>query len=157
MNRNLLRKMMREDLAPLIKNLDVEFYDVEYTRRDDKNILTFYIEKKEDKEGFVTVDECESVNDLITDKLDEIDPIKDPYYLEIASLDIDSPFTRDRDYRKNKGNVVIANLYKAIDNKKEIKGKLIDFNDDKVKIESLKNTYEIERSNISSIKLSIFD
>ncbi|MDY6065088.1 MAG: ribosome maturation factor RimP [Finegoldia sp.] len=157
MNRNLLRKMMREDLTPLIKNLDVEFYDVEYTRRDDKNILTFYIEKKEGLEGFVSVDECESVNDLITDKLDELDPIKEAYYLEIASLDIDTPFTRDRDYRKNIGNIVIVNLYKSIDNKKEIKGKLIDFTEDKVSIETKSKTYDLERSNISSIKLSIFD
>lgn len=154
MNKKYLRELMNNDLSPLIEDTGIEFYDVEYSNQNGKNILTFYIEKDE---GLISIDDCELINNRITDKLDEIDPISDSYYLEIASVDIATPFTRDKDFKKNLGNVVIVNLYQKLDNKKEFKGILKDFNNQEISLELEKNQIKIERSNISSIKLSLFD
>lgn len=154
MNKKYLRELMNNDLSPLIEDTGIDFYDVEYLNQNGKNILTFYIEKDE---GLISIDDCELINNRITDKLDEIDPISDPYYLEIASVDITTPFTRDKDFKKNLGNVVIVNLYQKLDSKKELKGILKDFNDQEISLELEKNQIKIERSNISSIKLSLFD
>lgn len=154
MNKKYLRELMNNDLSPLIEDTRIDFYDVEYSNQNGKNILTFYIEKDE---GLISIDDCELINNRITDKLDEIDPISDPYYLEIASVDITTPFTRDKDFKKNLGNVVIVNLYQKLDSKKEFKGILKDFNDQEISLELEKNQIKIERSNISSIKLSLFD
>lgn len=154
MNKKYLRELMNNDLSPLIEDTGIDFYDVEYSNQNGKNILTFYIEKDE---GLISIDDCELINNRITAKLDEIDPISDPYYLEIASVDITTPFTRDKDFKKNLGNVVIVNLYQKLDNKKEFKGILKDFNNQEISLELEKNQIKIERSNISSIKLSLFD
>ncbi|MDU5236086.1 MAG: ribosome maturation factor RimP [Finegoldia magna] len=154
MNKKYLRELMNNDLSPLIEDTGIDFYDVEYSNQNGKNILTFYIEKNE---GLISIDDCELINNRITDKLDEIDPISDPYYLEIASVDITTAFTRDKDFKKNLGNVVIVNLYQKLDSKKEFKGILKDFNDQEISLELEKNQIKIERSNISSIKLSLFD
>ena len=154
MNKKYLRELMNNDLSPLIEDTGIDFYDVEYSNQNGKNILTFYIEKDE---GLISIDDCELINNRITDKLDEIDPISDPYYLEIASVDITTPFTRDKDFKKNIGTVVIVNLYQKLDSKKEFKGILKDFNDQEISLELEKNQIKIERSNISSIKLSLFD
>lgn len=154
MNKKYLRELMNNDLSPLIEDTGIDFYNVEYSNQNGKNILTFYIEKDE---GLISIDDCELINNRITDKLDEIDPISDPYYLEIASVDITTPFTRDKDFKKNLGNVVIVNLYQKLDNKKEFKGILKDFNNQEISLELEKNQIKIERSNISSIKLSLFD
>lgn len=154
MNKKYLRELMNNDLSPLIEDTGIDFYDVEYSNQNGKNILTFYIEKNE---GLISIDDCELINNRITDKLDEIDPISDPYYLEIASVDITTPFTRDKDFKKNLGNVVIVNLYQKLDSKKEFKGILKDFNNQEISLEIEKNQIKIERSNISSIKLSLFD
>ena len=154
MNKKYLRELMNNDLSPLIEDTGIDFYDVEYSNQNGKKILTFYIEKNE---GLISIDDCELINNRITDKLDEIDPISDPYYLEIASVDITTPFTRDKDFKKNLGNVVIVNLYQKLDSKKEFKGILKDFNDQEISLELEKNQIKIERSNISSIKLSLFD
>ena len=154
MNKKYLRELMKNDLSPLIEDTGIDFYDVEYSNQNGKNILTFYIEKDE---GLISIDDCELINNRITDKLDEIDPISDPYYLEIASVDITTPFTRDKDFKKNLGNVVIVNLYQKLDSKKEFKGILKDFNNQEISLELEKNQIKIERSNISSIKLSLFD
>ena len=96
MNKKYLRELMNNDLSPLIEDTGIDFYDVEYSNQNGKNILTFYIEKDE---GLISIDDCELINNRITDKLDEIDPISDPYYLEIASVDITTPFTRDKDFK----------------------------------------------------------
>ena len=154
MNKKYLRELMNNDLSPLIEDTGIDFYDVEYSNQNGKNILTFYIEKDE---GLISIDDCELINNRITDKLDEIDPISDPYYLEIASVDITTPFTRDKDFNKKLGNVVIVHLYQKLDSKKEFKGILKDFNDQEISLELEKNQIKIERSNISSIKLSLFD
>ena len=154
MNKKYLRELMNNDLSPLIEDTGIDFYDVEYSNQNGKNILTKY---KEKDEGLTSIDDCELINNRITDKLDEIDPISDPYYLEIASVDITTPFTRDKDFKKNLGNVVIVNLYQKLDSKKEFKGILKDFNDQEISLELEKNQIKIERSNISSIKLSLFD
>lgn len=154
MNKKYLGELMNNDLSPLIEDTGIDFYDVEYSNQNGKNILTFYIEKDE---GLISIDDCELINNRITDKLDEIDPISDPYYLEIASVDITTPFTRDKDFKKNLGNVVIVSLYQKLDSKKEFKGILKDFNDQEISLELEKNQIKIERSNISSIKLSLFD
>lgn len=154
MNKKYLRDLMNNDLSPLIKDTGIEFYDVEYSNNNGKNILTFYIEKDD---GLISIDDCELINNKISDKLDEIDPISDSYYLEIASVDITTPFTRDKDFKKNLGNVVIVNLYQKLDSKKEFKGILKDFNDKEISLELEKKEIKIERSNISSIKLSLFD
>lgn len=154
MNKKYLRDLMNNDLSPLIKDTGIEFYDVEYSNNNGKNILTFYIEKDD---GLISIDDCELINNKISDKLDEIDPISDSYYLEIASVDITTPFTRDKDFKKNLGNVVIVNLYQKLDSKKEFKGILKDFNDKEISLELKKKEIKIERSNISSIKLSLFD
>ena len=154
MNKKYLRDLINNDLSPLIKDTGIEFYDVEYSNNNGKNILTFYIEKDD---GLISIDDCELINNKISDKLDEIDPISDPYYLAIASVDIPTPFTRDKDFKKNLGNVVIVNLYQKLDSKKEFKGILTDFNDTEISLELEKKEIKIERSNISSIKLSLFD
>ncbi|MCI6001493.1 MAG: ribosome maturation factor RimP [Finegoldia magna] len=154
MNKKYLRALMNNDLSPLIEDTGIDFYDVEYSNQNGKNILTFYIEKDE---GLISIDDCELINNRITDKLDEIDAISDPYYLEIASVDITTPFTRDKDFKKNLGNVVIVNLYQKLDSKKEFKGILKDFNNQEISLKLEKNQIKIERSNISSIKLSLFD
>lgn len=154
MNKKYLRELMNNDLSPLIEDTGIDFYDVEYSNQNGKNILTFYIEKDE---GLISIDDCELINNRITDKLDEIDPISDPYYLEIASVDITAPFTRDKDFKKNLGNVVIVNLYQKLESKKEFKGILKDFNDHEISLDLEKNQIKIERSNISSIKISLFD
>ena len=54
MNKKYLRDLMNNDLSPLIKDTGIEFYDVEYSNNNGKNILTFYIEKYD---GLISIDD----------------------------------------------------------------------------------------------------
>ena len=68
-----------------IENLGYELYDVEYSKEGKDYCLRIFIES----EKGITLNDCEAVNNAITDLLDEADYIKDQYFLEVSS-------TRDR-------------------------------------------------------------
>lgn len=67
-------------VAP-IENLGYELYDVEYIKEGKDYFLRIYIEKEEG----ITLDDCEKVNNEITDLLDTADYIKEQYFLEVSS------------------------------------------------------------------------
>ena len=54
---------------PIIDQFGFELVDVEYVKEAGNWYLRFYI----DKEGGITVDDCEAVSRIFSDKLDELD------------------------------------------------------------------------------------
>lgn len=59
----------------------VELVKADYVKQGSRNILDIIISK----EGGVSTDDCERFSKGIAKKLDEIDIIKEPYYLEVSS------------------------------------------------------------------------
>lgn len=53
-------------------------------------------------------------------KLDNLEILKNPYYLEISSPGLDRPLKTKDDYRRNIGNEVDVKLYAPIDGKKNL-------------------------------------
>ena len=66
---------------PIIDQFGFELVDVEYVKEAGNWYLRFYI----DKEGGITVDDCEAVSRIFSDKLDELDFIEDAYIMEVSS------------------------------------------------------------------------
>ena len=64
-----------------IENLGYELYDVEYVKEGKDYFLRIYI----DSSKGISLDDCEKVNNEITDLLDEADYIKEQYFLEVSS------------------------------------------------------------------------
>lgn len=144
-------------LEPIINNIGYELYDVIYEKKgkDDNHLIVFI-----DKDDGIQIEDCEKVNDEINDILDEKDFIKDQYYLEVSSPGLERRIRLDKHFEKNLNSLVRINLYKPIDKEKELIGKLISFDDDKIKIllennknnENIENNeFVIERKDISKI------
>ena len=68
-------------LEPLMNENNFELVDVEYVKEGGNNFLRAYI----DKDGGITVDDCELVSRALSDLLDEHDFIPDAYILEVSS------------------------------------------------------------------------
>ena len=68
-------------VMPLIEKNHFELVDVEYVREGGNWFLRVYI----DKEGGITVDDCELVSRALSDLLDVEDYIPDAYILEVSS------------------------------------------------------------------------
>jgi ribosome maturation factor RimP len=139
-------------LEPILSENNFELVDVEYVKEGTTWFLRIYL----DKEGGITIDDCELVSKALEIKLDEKDPIPTQYILEVSSPGLDRPLKKEKDFERSLEQLVDIKLYKAIDKQKEFTGLLKGFNENTITIE-LENgeSVEFERSDIALIRLAI--
>ena len=133
---------------PILKKYNFEFVDTEYK----KEAMQWYLRLFIDKEGGITIDDCQLVSEELSKALDEIDPIKHSYIFEVSSPGIERPLKNERDYKKNLNKVIEIKFYKPFFNKKTIEGVLIDYDKDSVKINYDGEIIEIKKSLIAIMK-----
>ncbi|MCQ4726291.1 ribosome maturation factor RimP [Anaerotignum faecicola] len=111
-------KKVENLIAPVILKDNYELVDVEFVKEGQNWYLRIFI----DKEGGVTVDDCETVSRAVEKVLDVEDPIEQAYILEVSSPGLDRPLKKDSDFVKYAGETVDVKLYKAVDKQKEFQG-----------------------------------
>ena len=126
-------KRIEELIQPTVTEMGYELVDVEFVKEGPNWYLRIFI----DKEGGVTIDDCEAVSKTLEKIFDEKDPIEQAYFLEISSPGIDRPLKKKEDFIKYNGEMVDVKLYKPYEGSKEYTGKLVgyDENDGTVTIE----------------------
>lgn len=136
-------------VEPIIENLGYELYDVEYAKEGKNYFLRIFI----DNEKGIDLNDCEKVNDAVNDILDRENYIKEQYFLEISSPGIERVLRKDKHLEKNIGEEVNVKLFKKNENgEKEYLGKLKEFNQNEIVLETEEQEIKIERKNISQIK-----
>lgn len=135
-----------------IKN-ECTIYDVEFKKEGADYVLRIIIDKEDDTP--ISIDQCESISREISDILDRLDPIKEPYMLEVSSPGIDRELKKEKDFVRFMGRDVDVKLYKAQDGTKLICGKLIAYDDGKLTIEANNKQTEISKSDYSTVRLSV--
>lgn len=152
MNRKGIVSIIKEICEPLIEELEYELVDVEFLKEGSNYFLRVYL----DKPGGINLDDCQKVSQLLSDKLDEKDPIAVPYYLEVSSPGLDRPLKTDKDLKRNLNKDVEIKLYQPINNMKNYEGVLVDFNDDEIVIkDSQGKTVSLPKEVISIVRLAI--
>lgn len=147
-----VKQICEEKLRPVIEEMGYELVEVSYEKENGGMSLIFTI----DKDGDVTVDDCEIVNKKIDPILDEINPTDDkPYTLVVSSPGLDRPLKTDRDLSRNIGNEVDVTLFAKLDGKKLFTGVLESFDEKSVTIKTDKESINLDRDKIASIKLVI--
>ncbi len=116
---------------PILRKRDLELVDVEYVKEGKNWFLRVYI----DKAGGIDITECGEVSEELSEKLDENDPIKGTYYLEVSSPGAERPLKTKDDLINNIGNNVNIRLYEPINGEKEYEGRLADFSDNLLTVE----------------------
>ena len=109
-------------VLPITDANGLELVDVEYVKEGGEFFLRVYI----DKEGGVSLNECELVTRALNPILDEKDPIKDNYYLEVSSPGLNRKLYKDEHFNKFLGSNVKIVFTKVIDGNKNIQGILKD-------------------------------
>ena len=144
-----IEEKVEELVTKPINDLGYSVYDVMYVKEGQDNYLKIFIDN--DKE--ISLDDCELVNNAITDLLDEANYIKDQYFLEISSPGLERHIRKDKHLQESIGKEIHIKLFKSIEKKKEIDAILKKFDNESITVE-LENSeeLEIERKNISSIK-----
>ena len=133
-------------LEKKIEEIGYELYDVEYAKEGKNSFLRIFIDKREG----IDLNDCEKVNDAISDLLDTADYIKEQYFLEVSSPGIERVIRKDKHLKQNIGKEINVKLFKKKEKKKkEYQGILQEFNDESIVLEE---NEKIERKKIAQIK-----
>ncbi|MBE5997619.1 MAG: ribosome maturation factor RimP [Lachnospiraceae bacterium] len=138
-------------LGPVCEELGLLSVDAEYVKDREDYQLLIYI----DKEGGVTIDDCEALSRRLDPMLDEEDFIDDAYTMIVSSPGLGRVIRRPRDFIFAKGKEVDVRTYKALDGSKELNGILKDFDKESIVLETEKSELTIQRSQIAQIRLTV--
>ena len=107
-----------ELITPILDRMNFELVDVEYVKEGGTWYLRAYI----DKEGGITVNDCEAVAREMNEILDREDFVEDSYVFEVSSPGLGRPLKKEKDYVRSMGKELEIRTYRAINRQKEFYG-----------------------------------
>lgn len=138
-------------IQPLIDANNFELVDVEFVKEGSEWYLRVYI----DKDGGITVDDCELISRAFNEILDREDYISEQYIFEVSSPGLMRPLKKEKDYKRSVGKLIDIKLYKPVDKCKEFTGVLDSYDKDTVTIKMDDDTQKtFDRSNLAMIRLA---
>ncbi|WP_029552273.1 ribosome maturation factor RimP [Thermocrinis jamiesonii] len=108
---------VKEVIAPVIKKMGYRLFDVEF-KPERGWVLRIIV----DKEGGITVGDCEEISKRISSLLDVEDIIPVSYMLEVSSPGLTRELTKSEHFDFFTGRLVKIILKEPIENKREILG-----------------------------------
>ena len=138
-------------IQPLIDANNFELVDVEFVKEGSDWYLRVYI----DKDGGITVDDCELISRAFNEILDREDYISEQYIFEVSSPGLMRPLKKEKDYKRSVGKLIDIKLYKPVDKCKEFTGVLDSYDKHTVTIKMDDDTQKtFDRSNLAMIRLA---
>ena len=138
-------------LEPIVQEQGFELVDVEYVKEGGTWYLRAYI----DKEGGITIDDCELVSRAFSDVLDREDFIEDSYIMEVSSPGLGRPLKKEKDYERSMGMEREFRTYRAVGGQKEFYGILTAYDSNSVTVKEENGEEKTFRKNeIALIRLA---
>ena len=128
-----------ELITPILDRMNFELVDVEYVKEGGTWYLRAYI----DKEGGITVNDCEAVAREMNEILDREDFVEDSYVFEVSSPGLGRPLKKEKDYIRSMGREVEIRTYRAINREKEFYGILSAYDENTVTINRGRNGNDV--------------
>ncbi|MFN1808232.1 ribosome maturation factor RimP [Clostridioides difficile] len=151
-NEKNLEATIEEIVTKITDEHGFEMVDVEYVKEAGEYYLRVYI----DKEEGISLNECELVSRELSPILDEKDPIKENYFLEVSSPGLDRALKKDRDFVRYQGRDVDLKLYKPLNGCKQFEGELVGLTEDNnIKIIANGKEMEFNRKDVAIVRLAI--
>jgi len=113
---------------PIVEGEGLELVELEFQRERGGWILRLYI----DREGGVSLDDCEVVSRQLGDLLDVEDLIDHPYSLEVSSPGLDRPLSKETDLHRFAGRTVRITTYQPVEGLRKFVGRLLSYRDGQV-------------------------
>lgn len=148
-------EVVEELTQPILKELELELVEIEFVKEGKNWFLRVYI----DKENGVDIEDCGIVSERLSEKLDELDPITQNYFLEVSSPGAERPLKKAKDFEKAIGKNVFIKTYEPIGGEKGFEGELLDYDGQTVKVEikikTRKKVIEIPFEKVASARLAV--
>lgn len=139
---------VKELAEPIAEEIGCWVWDVEFVKEGARKILRITI----DSEDGVDINICEKMHRAIDVLLDEVDPISEPYYLEISSPGIERELRTQMHVDCCEGWDVEIKLYAPVDGVKTVKGVLLQSErDGEIRVDVGGKEMRFERSAIAKI------
>jgi ribosome maturation factor RimP len=152
---NGLPERVTSEIEKIVTSEGLELVHVEYRRQGRTYLLRIDI----DKDGGVTLEDCQQVSHQVSAWLDVEDPIPGEYELQVSSPGLDRKFYKDSDYQKFIGRLVRVKASKAIRGLHVIVGRLKEFDGKKIVVTDpvMKKDadYEIPLADIKETRLEV--
>lgn len=136
---------------PIVEANGCTLWDVEYVREGTERFLRLYI----DKEGGVSINDCEAIARAVDPVLDEADPIAESYHFEVCSAGLERALKRPSDFAQFMDAAVLVKLYRPRNGLKEIPGILRGYEDGRVTVEAGKEMITFEKSEVALVRLRV--
>ncbi|MBS3970972.1 MAG: ribosome maturation factor RimP [Clostridia bacterium] len=150
MSQNVANKV--EDLImPVIQGNNFDLVDVQYVKEGKEWYLRVFIDKPEG----ITLDDCELISREVGQLLDESEPIKTSYILEISSPGIERPLKKEKDYLRFLGSKIMVKTFDAINGQKIFVGQLKEFKEGIVTLTVNERDINISLDKIASANLTV--
>ena len=136
---------------PVVTAQGCTLWDVEYVKEAGSWYLRVYI----DKEGGVSIDDCEAVSRALDPMLDETDPIPDAYTFEVSSAGADRVLKKPAHFQAFLGELVDVKLYKPRQGRKEFTGPLAAYEDGGVTLALDPDPLTLNKDEIAQVRLHV--
>lgn len=148
-------EIAEELVTPILAEMNLELVDIEFKKEGKNWFLRIFI----DSEDGVDIEECGIVSERFSEKIDELDPIPQAYFLEVSSPGAERPLKKQQDFYKAVGKNVFLTTYEPINGNKSFEGKLLDFDGEKLVLEMKVKTRTVEVSipynKVASARLAV--
>jgi len=147
-----LKETLTGLISPVVNAVGVELDDIEVAKMKGKILLRVYI----DREGGVTIDDCELASREIEAVLDVEDPIPYSYVLEVSSPGLDRPLKKPKDFKRFSGKKVRLVTREPVEKQNFFVGEIELATDDNVVLLLPKDRkITIQYDNISRARLEV--
>ena len=144
-----IEKLVEKLTGEIIQGTNLELVDVEYVKERD-----WYLRDFLDKQGGMELEDCQWVSERLEAKLDELDPVRESYYLEVSSPGLDRPLKKEADFIRHAGDKVEIHTFAPFEGRKLIVGTLVGLSaDSQIQIVVDGNHIQIPRDKVSQIRL----
>lgn len=145
-------EIVEEMVKPILEKQELELVDIEFKKEGSNWFLRVFIDKEN---GGVDIDDCGRVSEELSNELDKVDPISNPYFLEVSSPGAERPLKNEKDIQKSIGKHIHITTYEQINNSKEFEGKLVNFENNNITLVEKKDEIVIPYDKVASIRLAL--
>ena len=126
-------------------------WDVEFVREGGQQYLRLII----DKDGGVSIDDCEAVSRAMDPILDKEDPVPGSYIFEVSSAGAERSLKRPSDFEAYMGSLVCVKTFAPIDGSKEFIGHLASYANGDVTINMDGDERTFAKKDIAIVRLRV--
>lgn len=144
MSNNVI-KTVRPFIEEIVKSNNLNLFDLEFVKEDGMWFLRVSIEKDDGTMDFET---AEIISNLVSSKLDELDPIDHEYVLDVCSPGAERPIRNKEEFISSLNKYITVYLKEEDELKNDsYTGDLLDVNDEEIVL-SYKDKTRVKKATI---------